>query len=300
MHKYFLFITACSLFFISCDTNKKESSLGGTFVESLGKGQFEMLEPYFPTVEFYKSLGGNAPERSDEEIVKFLDGSKERLKNAWTSINERIKSAKTDLSAVDIKETLVYSPFSEKKIQAMVVVYEYENKTWDDMLFTVSEWNGKTYLLEIPNTERFLSMEDSSLRASAEAKLSLEMNKPEFNNSVKKKVEDIIGYAKENKVKEFTESVVYRGNDENRRWKSAMSMNDTAEAQEITGLMSQVNGEMSDCSNYTFNEIRTGRESEGTWIVMPVNCGNKIVYFAFLKTDDQLLLGDVDKETIEK
>jgi hypothetical protein len=298
MRKYLLLIITAFLFF-ACNTEKREANLPNTFLESLSKGNFDLLKSYLPTVEFYKSLGSSAPERSDSDIVKFIDRSNERLKENWEKIRGRLQSANVNADDIDIKETIVYSPFKEKRIQWMVAVYDYKNKRADDMLFSISEWNGKIFLLEIPNSESFLSMEDTSLRNSSEAKLSIEMNKPEFKRSVQDKVEKLISYAKENKVKEFTGSIVYRGEDEARRWKTAMSMNDTAEAQRVKEFIDEVNFYIQNCPDRTFGEIRTESESEGTWIIMPVSCSTSIVYFAFLKINGDLLLGDIDIEMRE-
>ncbi len=298
MRKYILFVATSFLLF-ACNTEKREANLPNNFLESLSKENFDLLKSYLPTVEFYKSLGTSMRERSDSDIVKFLDRSNERLKENWEKIRNRLQSANVDPDEIDVKETIVYSPFKEKRNQMMVVVYEYKNKTADDMLFSVSEWNGKTFLLEIPNSESFLSMEDTALRNSSEAKLSIEMNKPEFKKSVQDKVEKLISYAKENKVKEFTENIVYRGEDESRRWRSAMNMNDTAEAERVTDFMKEVNFYIQNCPDRTFNEIRTESESEGTWIVMPVGCSTSIVYFAFLRVNGELLLGDIDIEMME-
>ncbi len=60
--------------------------------------------------------------------------------------------------------------------------------------------------------------------------------------------------------------------------------------------MNEVKNNMSDCTDFTFDKLRGNKESEGFWIVQPVVCGKKIIYFAFLKVKDKLLLGDVDTE----
>lgn len=299
MRKYFLVFLSCSILLLGCSSKKQDASLPGTFLESLSKQKFELLAPYLPAADFYKSLGKEVKDRTDEEIAKFIEKSNNKVKEGWSKIIERLKTANIKPGNVEIKEIMVYSPFKVNKMQGMVVQYNYNDKTWDDIFFIVSEWNGKTYLLEIPNTEKFLSMEDTSLQASAEARLYLEMSKPGYQKNVQARVEKIIMFAKDNKVKEMAESMMYRGDDEKRKWKSAMTINDTDYVKRATEFMGQINNELKDCSDLAFDEIKSERESEGVWIVMPVKCGSKTIHFAFLSLNNQLLLGDIDAETKE-
>ena len=297
MQKISFLFAICLLLLGACNSKKQEASLPQDFLESLEKKDFDRLKSYLPTVEFYKSLGPSVTARSDEEIKEFLNNSNDRLKEVWTEIGKRISSGQTDLSKVKINETILFSPFEEKKNQMMVILYEYDGRKWDDILFSVSEWNGKTYLLEIPNTYGFFSREDTSLRNSSQAKLSIEMNKPEFKKALEERQKEIAGYAKENKKEDFINNLVYVGSDETRRWKSPATVDDVDMSERAMNLMERVNREMAECENYSFKDIFTERESEGTWIILPVNCGKKTVHFAFLKINDRYLLGAIDMET---
>ena len=64
----------------------------------------------------------------------------------------------------------------------------------------------------------------------------------------------------------------------------------------VIELMQKVKKATSGCSDFVYEEIQAEKESEGYWIVQPVKCGEKILYFAFLKVKDKLLLGDFNVE----
>ena len=47
------------------------------------------------------------------------------------------------------------------------------------------------------------------------------------------------------------------------------------------------------CTTYNAGEIDTQKEIEGQWVVLPLNCGDKTIIFAYLKINNQLMLGDI-------
>jgi hypothetical protein len=294
-------IILLSLFFFSGCSNQEAvpSSVPEAFLQSLQKNKFEMLESFYPSNELYKSLGEKQAARSDAEINDFLKQNRDKLKTNWNQIHESIKNGNIDVNKIKIEESLSYSPFKNDKIEAMVVVYNYGGRTWDDMNFLVSRFKGKMYLLEIPNATRFFSMTDTTLKASNDARAYAEYTKPEFKITLRQAVDNIIGYAKGDKQKEFAESFVYRGEDESRKWKSAMTMEDKDELQRIAGYQKQVNQFMQSCTSVVYGDLRAEKESEGLWLVQPVQCGGNTMYFAFLKVQGKLLLGDIDTNTAE-
>ena len=64
----------------------------------------------------------------------------------------------------------------------MVIVYEYDNKTWDDLSIIIRQIGDTTYLLEIPNPTRAFSFSDTSLAESSQAKVANELRKPSLSN----------------------------------------------------------------------------------------------------------------------
>jgi len=294
MQKLFIYLfTALSLG--SCKNNQAPTTLEKAFILSLQEKDFGLLEPYLPDIALYKSLGNKMPARSDKEIKEFIDKGNEKIEVAWKNTLFNADEKKIDLKKVEIKEVIYYDPFiQDEQSEAMVINYTYNNQTWDDLQFIVNRQKGKTYLLGIPNPTRAFSLTDTSLRASYEARLNLETRKPEFKKSLEEQVKRIILSVKEKNSAVFAENLIYRGKDENRRWKSALNLNDSLERAQANVFMERVSRYIEGCENFETGEIKLERESEGIWILFPIKCGNKIMYFAFLKVGDRVLLADLD------
>jgi hypothetical protein len=299
MRPLFIF-TFGILFFTACQNKTEPSSLDKALIRSFKDKNIEVLKKYFPTKSVYKLLGKELPKRSDEEIDSFLSNNDRRLIEGWNKMIEIIEAKKIDPGKINIKESIVYDPFRESSLRAMVIVYEYDNKTWDDLSLIIHKNGDSTYLLEIPNPTKAFSFSDTSLAESSLAKNIIEIKKPEFQQSVEKHVTQLINWAKNGNIKEFAGFVVYRGEDKNRSWKSAINMQDDEENKQAINIMEKVQRVIKDCNNFSFGKIHAERESEGYWIVQPVICGDKTVSIAFLKINDKLLMGDIDVETQEQ
>ena len=294
MRNFFIYLVS-ALALGSCANNQAPTTLERAFILSLQKKNFELLEPFLPDMALYKSLGNKMPARSDKEIKEFINAGNEKIEVAWKNTLFNAEEKKIDLKKVEIKEVLYYDPFvQDEQSEAMVINYTYNNQTWDDLQFIVNRQKGKTYLLGIPNPTRAFSFTDSSLRASYEARLNLETSKPEFKKSLEEQVKRIILSVKENNSAVFAENLIYRGRDENRKWKSALNLNDSLELAQAKVFMERVSRYIDGCENFQSGEISLERESEGIWILLPIKCGNKIMYFAFLKVGDRVLLADID------
>lgn len=281
---------------ISCRKSTKEAGLDRAFIESFKKGKFSLLEEYLPSKEFYKSLGKDVPSRTDTEIDTFLNRSKQRLIENWERIQSGINERKIDLSKVEFKESIVFNPYKKSIMQAMVIMYEYNGKTWDDVSIITKQQEGKFFLLEIPNPFKAFKMTDTMLVSSSQAKAALELETSAFQETVKRQVKQLMEWAKNRKLTEFAESVVYNGTDENRAWKSPLNVNDSLENKLGAALLEKVVISTSACNDFTFDTLDADQESEGYWIVQPIRCGATIIRFAFLKVKDKLLLGDIDTE----
>ena len=60
--------------------------------------------------------------------------------------------------------------------------------------------------------------------------------------------------------------------------------------------MKRVKRSIGNCISTKTGDLKTENESEGTWMIMPLLCGNKTVLFAFLRIGENYLLGDIDSE----
>jgi len=284
------------IFFHAFGNSIQKKDLSGVFIQSLKEKKFELLKSYFPSVDFYKSIPG-ASKKTDAEISGLLKKSNDRLKKNWQMIIEGLKDRKVNIDEIKLRETLIYDPFSAKnEMEAMVVVYNYGAKLWDDLSLIISRWDQKIFLLEIPNPGRAFTFNDEGLKESKRARASIEMSKPEFRNSLEEKVRKIISFVNDNDLTDFATCLVYRGEDENRKWRSELNVNEISERQQAAEFMQKVKRSIKDCNDYTASDIRSERESEGTWIILPMRCALKTVSFAFLQVNNVLLLGDIDTE----
>jgi hypothetical protein len=295
MRQLFLF-TFIFLLFISCNEDKPKK-LEDAFILSMQKNDFNVLKSFLPDKDFYNSLGDKMPKRTDEEIKRFLEESDEKIKQAWQNTIFNAAEKKIDLNKVMIKEVFYHDPFpNDETSEGMVVNYEYKGSVWDDIQFIVSRKTGKTILLSIPNPTRAFSMVDKELRATNEAKAWIEMSKPEFRKNIQELSSKLIAAAKSGNLNEFGQHLVYRGDVESRRWRTVLNLNDSTERKQAAELMQQVQRYMDGCDKYETGNFVTERESEGVWIVWPMNCGNKIVTLAYLRINGKLLLGDANAE----
>jgi hypothetical protein len=109
----------------------------------------------------------------------------------------------------------------------------------------------------------------------------------------------LIAAAKANKLDEFGQHLIYRGDDENKQWKTALNINDPVEKEQAADMMKRVNRNIESCDNFKDGKMQTEKESEGTWIIWKMECDKKIVSLAYLRIKGKLLLGDTDVETKE-
>jgi hypothetical protein len=284
------------LLFISCN-NSSPKKLESAFILSMQKNDFNVLKDFLPDRKFYDVISGKMPKRTDKEINEFLNESNERIKQAWQNTIYNAAEKKIDLNKVVIKETIYYDPFPNDDVsEAMIINYEYKGSMWDDIQFIVSRKTGKTILLEIPNPTRAFSMQEKELRATNEAKVWIEISKPEFKKEIEDLSTKMIASAKANYLDEFGKHLIYQGNDPNKEWRSPANMNDSTEKEHARRFMERLNRVLQTCSNFKTGNFVTNRKSEGVWITWPLDCGDKIITLAYLRINGKLLLGDMDVE----
>jgi hypothetical protein len=290
-----LFFLLILLLLTRC-TDQQPKKLEEAFLLSVGKNDFDLLKSFLPDRDFYVSQVSKGNE-SDDEIKEIVARKNEELSVAWQNTIYNVVTKKIDLSKVMIKEVVYHDPFPNDSIsEAMTVNYEYKGSTWDDIQFIVSRKTGKTILLSIPYPTRAFSMYDKDLRATNEARIWLEIGGPEFKKNLNELTMKMIAAAKSNNPDEFGQYLLYRGDDEKRKWKTPLNMHDSLDRQYAIDLMKRVHDNMKQCDAYQTGNIITKRETEGVWLTWPMNCGNKIVTLSFMKVNGKLLLVDTDIE----
>ena len=291
------FINSLTLlvFFILGCSNDSPNKLEDAFILSLQKNDFNILKKFLPDVAYYKSLGDKMPFKENKEIKKFIDESNQRIKDAWQNTVFNAAEKKIELNKVVIRDVFYYDPFKrDETSEAMIINYEYKGKVWDDIQFIIGHYNTRTYLLTIPNPTRAFSMVDSDLRATNEAKAWIETQKPDFKKNIEDVTRKIISDVKEKNIEAFAQQIIYRGDEESRRWRSGVNINDSLEKRQAEEFMQKVGRHIEKCDAYETGEIMTERESEGVWIVLPMKCGDKVISFAYLRVNNKLMLGDTD------
>ncbi len=289
---------ALLVFFIFGCRNDSPNKLEDAFIVSLQKNDFTILKKFLPDVAYYKSLGDKMPFQQNEDIKKFIDESNQRIKDAWQKPIYNAAEKKVDLNKVMIRDVYYYDPYKrDEASEAMIINYEYKGKVWDDIQFIIGRYNTRTYLLTIPNPTRAFSMADPELRATNEAKAWIETQKPDFKKNIEEVTHRIINDVKENNFESFAQQIIYRGNEESRRWRSGVNTNDSLEKRQATEFMQEVGRQIEKCDGYETGEIITERQSEGVWIILPVKCGDRIISFAYLRVNNKLMLGDTDSGT---
>jgi hypothetical protein len=285
------------LFFISCsDSHPKK--LEDAFILSMQKNDFKLLHDFLPDRKFYDSVSQKMPTRTDKEIDDFLMQTHEKIKQAWQNTIYTAAEKKIDLNKVVIKEVLYHDPFpNDEASEGLIINYEYKGSVWDDLQFIISRRTGKVVLLDIPNPTRAFSMQDKELRATNEAKAWIEMNKLEFKKNIEELSTKIVDAAKAKNLDEFGKHLLYRGDDISKQWKTALNMNDSSERSQAAQFMERFNRGLGNCSSYKTGNFVTERESEGVWIIWPLDCGDKIFTLAYLRINDRLMLGDIGSET---
>lgn len=88
--------------------------------------------------------------------------------------------------------------------------------------------------------------------------------------------------------------IVYRGNDEQRKWKDTYNYENESEKFEVDQACIRIKKNLESSPDFIFKEFKKETESEGTWHIWEVLFGDKKVYFALLKINGKYCLGDID------
>lgn len=109
----------------------------------------------------------------------------------------------------------------------------------------------------------------------------------------KKELEKIFNLCRLDKDYKLAQYVVYRGDDEARKWKDASHPKHDDEMKAVRKMKSSIKKYLAK-GEYTFEEFFQEEESEGVWNVWKVSFNGKPVYFAMLKIKGKYAIGDID------
>ena len=93
-------------------------------------------------------------------------------------------------------------------------------------------------------------------------------------------------------------SIVYRGNDEARRWKDVSNYEAEEEKNSVDGICKEIRDLLAGSDSYDWGEYLEEEESEGVWHVQAVRFEKGVQrqerHFAFLMIGEVFALGDID------
>ena len=292
-------LTLILLMIFAFGTNAQPGyDLARAVVESLVKKDFKVLEPFLldeTTVvkAFPKDFEGVAP----EESRKRLDMAYSRVVDTWEMILEKMDDNGIDPKSVVIREVVISPIIPGKDMLGLIAQYEYEGILYEDFKLIVAKVDEEHYLLEMPSSTRTLTLHVSDRSELAEAKLKLSNPIENMPERLEERVNELLSLIQEEDPAMFGKCCVYRGDDETRRWKDRVNTDVEEEMQFAVSWQKKLIKLLIPCMEYTFDTYLSERESEGTWLVQPLKCGDgTVIYFAFLEINGELLLGDIDIE----
>ncbi len=93
-------------------------------------------------------------------------------------------------------------------------------------------------------------------------------------------------------------AIVYRGNDQTRRWKAVSNYEADDEKRHVDQVCQEIRSLLAGSDSYTWGEYLEETESEGTWHVQAVQFVKDLQrqerHFAFLIIGEVFALGDID------
>ena len=118
-----------------------------------------------------------------------------------------------------------------------------------------------------------------------------------IEDRVKARLTELLGLVKAGKNAEAAAYIVYRGDDEARKWKSVCDYSAADEKRQVDRVCDDLR-EVIALGKPTFVKFDSEKESEGTWLVWEVKFGEgdsaKSIHMACLEIDGKIALGDVD------
>ena len=115
---------------------------------------------------------------------------------------------------------------------------------------------------------------------------------------VQDRIEDLFTACQEQDHATAAAAIVYRGDDQARRWKAVSNYADPDEKQHVDQVCQEIRNLLAGSITYEWGTYLVETESEGTWHVQAVqfvkNLHRQERHFAFLMIGEVFALGDID------
>lgn len=116
---------------------------------------------------------------------------------------------------------------------------------------------------------------------------------------VQQAVEQLFEVCRDNDFSQAADLLVYRGDNAERKWKSAYRWENEDEQLAVSSQCAKIQVMLTDLDSYDFKEFFKENESEGEWNIWVVDMNysdgsTEEMSFAYLRVKNNFLLGDID------
>jgi hypothetical protein len=289
-----IFFLLCFTALIYCSKAQNKEEFAKSFIASIKQNNYTILQKHIPTIAVLQKI---APKEFVGDKVKATYKYNQlinNLKASWALLIAESKANKVDVGAIIINEILLTNMPNNKAMQTFSIHCAITNKSQSLSQLIVTTVNNKLYLVSIPNPTSFFTSKDAKT-IEDEITLLKGSNDKQVMLGVKASFDSLQQFTKANDINAFAQKCIYRGNDENRKWKQPVNIKNTNEVMATQSTFEKAKDIFAKCATATFKGLKLDKESEGIWYVYTVNCNEKEIHFAFLKVDNNYYLGDIDQ-----
>ena len=117
--------------------------------------------------------------------------------------------------------------------------------------------------------------------------------------TVETRLTELFDICKSGKAEDAASYFVYRGPDNARKWKDTLRADDPLEKAALEDACREIKSLLDSSQGYVLGSVKVQKESEGEWNALEVSFQQgektKKVVFAFLLTNGQFAVGDIDQ-----
>ena len=121
---------------------------------------------------------------------------------------------------------------------------------------------------------------------------------PETEEILKQEFEKMLEYCRSSQDDKVANYIVYRGDDEARRWKDLANYDNEIERERIVRFRKDIVKDYLKYTNIEYLKYMEMEQKGKMWYVLQVkfsnDTDNETVYFAFLKINGHFAIGDID------
>jgi len=121
---------------------------------------------------------------------------------------------------------------------------------------------------------------------------------PENEEALKQEFEKMLEYCRSSQDDKVANYIVYRGDDEARNWNDALNYEDESEREKIVRFRKDIVKDYLKYTNIEYLKYMEQEQNGKMWYVLQVKFSNETenetVYFAFLKINENFVIGDID------